>query len=156
MRTFKLAELLSLSGATANQVQYWLREGWIVPLKDAKSSGDHREFSLQNVVEATLATWAVQFITTKQVKILFATLQQSLAPIPDELRASAVFIRYVEIVDATVKVVGEGPNYREWRAEVEAFIRSWKRVRHTCDEERLLSVLVTQTHPSKGNRDGAR
>ena len=67
--TFKLANVLRITGATASQLDYWMRLGLIVPWKDAISSGDHRLFSMVNVIEVATALWlSVLGMSTDRIK----------------------------------------------------------------------------------------
>jgi hypothetical protein len=43
--------------ATESELDFWMRLGLIIPYKDATSSGDHRQFSILNVIEVALAVW---------------------------------------------------------------------------------------------------
>jgi DNA-binding transcriptional MerR regulator len=142
---YKNADVQRLSGASATQLEYWCRDGAIVPFKDAKSSGDHRLFSLTNVVEAAIAReLTTNGMAPARVKIVLAQLREQVNKLAPNLRASATFIRYIEMVDAIVTITGPGPNYAAWRADVAKIERRWKRTQPQTpiDEHVLLPVLL--------------
>lgn len=159
MPTYKLAELLKTAGVTASQMDYWLRLGVIVPLKDAKSSGDHRLFSIENIIGAALARVLTEAgMSDQRLDATFTLLREKLAKLPAEHRPLEMFVSYVAMVDAIVTIVGPGPNYATWQKDCAAAIRSWRR-RPPLDEQ-ILTVLAGarahRIHSNSRERDEAR
>lgn len=141
--TYKQADVLALAGGSANELQYALQLGIVVPEKGATASGDHRQFSLQNVVEVAMAReLKANGLSPKQLQIVFGQLREKVNALPRELRASATFVRYVEMVDALVTINGPGPNYAQWRKDVSAFMRSWQKKQAPLDD-RILNILAS-------------
>jgi hypothetical protein len=156
--TFSLDDLCQWSGATPPQVEHWVRAGIIVPLRESGGRGQPRVFSMQNVIEAAMtrslaeATHAAGGFSVKQLQALFEQLRLQLAKVPAELRASATFIRYVDMVDALVKITGPGPNYKQWRKDVDAFVRSWKQ-KPTVLDDQILEILAGQRAAERAAAD---
>jgi DNA-binding transcriptional MerR regulator len=122
-----MTELCEWSAATPRQVEHWCRSGIIVPLQDSEGRGQHRVFSLQNVIEAAMARELQKAkISPVQLKSVFAQHRQTLSDLSPELRPSATFVHFVKTVDALVKHFnGQWPEYPYWCKDVAAFIRSW-------------------------------
>lgn len=140
--TFGLAELCEWSAATGPQVEHWVRHGIIVPLQESEGRGSPRVFSLQNVIEAAMARELQSTgLSRVQMKTVFAQHRETVSALPLELRASATFVRFVEIVRALVKIKGQGPDYPQWDKDVDSFIRSWK-TKQTPLDERILQILA--------------
>lgn len=139
--TFSLSDLCEWSGATAPQVEYWC-QSWMRPLKASPGKGFHRVFSLQNVIEAAMArTLTEKCLSGKQLKALFAQLHTRLDAVPPDLRASATFVRYVEVQRALVTITEPGPNYAQWEQDCAAVLRSWKK-KQTPLNDQILQILA--------------
>ena len=80
-------------------------------------------------------------LSVKQMDLLFAQLREKVGALSPELRASATFIRFVEMVDGIVRINGPGPNHAQWQKDVGAFMRSWKRKAAPLDEQ-ILQILA--------------
>lgn len=140
--TFGLAELCEWSAATAPQIEHWCRQGIIVPLQASEGRGSPRVFSLQNIIEAALIRELQSTgLSAVQLKTVSTQLREKVSELPPELRASATFLRYTEMVDAIVTIRGPGPNYSQWKKDVTAFIASWKRKQIPLDD-RILHILA--------------
>jgi hypothetical protein len=50
-------------------------------------------------------------------------------------------VRFVEMVDAIATINGRGPNYAQWRQDVDAFVRSWNK-KQTRLDDRILEILA--------------
>ena len=147
---FSLSDLCAWSGATPTQVEHWVRNGIIVPLEESSGRGSPRIFSLQSVIEAAIvrelttatAHMAAGGLSVKQLQALLTQLRLQVNQLPQELRASATFDRYVEAVDKLVELVGPGPNYKQWRADVAKALRHWKRNRPVPIDQDLLNYMA--------------
>jgi DNA-binding transcriptional MerR regulator len=51
--THGMKEQCEASGATPSQIEFWCRLGVIVPAKESTGCADHRQFNVENILEAT-------------------------------------------------------------------------------------------------------
>lgn len=103
--------------------------------------------SAQSVIEAAMAReLAAAGLSGEQVAIIFTQLHEKLNALRPELRASATFVRFVEMVDALVTIRGAGPNYPRWRQEVTAFMATWnkKKTGKRPSDDRLVQLVVAR------------
>jgi DNA-binding transcriptional MerR regulator len=160
--TFSMNDLCEWSAATAPQVEHWVRQGIIIPFQESSGRGSHRVFSLQNVIEAAMAReltadgHLAAGLSVKQLQALFGKLREHVGKLRPELRASATFVRYVEMVDALVALTGPGPSYTKWRADVESFMQGWRETQAPLDD-RILNILAgARASERAAGRKGAR
>lgn len=126
--TYTQGEVCALSGSSGSQMEHWVRSGIIIPAYDSIGRGVPRRFSLENIPQAAIARQLTAAgFSIKQLRTTFSQLHERVAALPPSLRASATFVRFVEMVDAIVTINGPGPNYTQWRKDVEAFLRRWHR-----------------------------
>jgi len=141
-RTFSMSDLTQWSGATGPQVEHWVRQGLIIPLRASTGRGSERVFSLQNVIEAAIARQLTEAgIAVKPMQGVFSQLRNRLTQLPPTLRASGTFVRYVEMVEAIVTINGPGPHYDQWRKDVTAIMQSWKKKQAPLDD-RIVQILA--------------
>lgn len=143
---FKRADVLRLLPTaiegSAHRLDYLIRLGVVVPLKEADGRGDHRMFSVENIVEALYASeLAANGFEPKQILIIFEKLREGLRTVRPALRASALFERYVEAIEALVALNGQAENYDAWRREVMPIVRQWRRRSKPVDNE-ILDMLT--------------
>src|SRR5687768_16043928 len=129
-RTFTLGDLCEWSGASAPQVEHWVRQEIIVPHQDSSGRGSPRVCSLQNVIEAAMARElsadhlsSAGGLSVNQLQALFARHRETLTALLPELLASATIDRYVETVHKLVALTGPGPQYVSWSKDVASVIR---------------------------------
>jgi DNA-binding transcriptional MerR regulator len=149
---FKLADLLRSTGATSSQLDYWLRLGLIVPLKEATSSGDHRQFSILNVIQVAMALWlSVLGMSTDRMKQVFANHRKTLTQVPDEQQAVQAWLQYVEMVRAGATLIGltDDPAFKSWEREVATVMRRFKKTSVAPDAD-LLALLAAQPAALRG------
>jgi hypothetical protein len=78
---------------------------------------------VQDVIEDAIARELTKVgIAAPHIQALFAQLHDKVNELRPELRAMATFVRYVQTMDALVAIVGQGPNYRRWRQDVDRFL----------------------------------
>src|SRR5262245_24623719 len=119
--TFKLADLTRYTGATEGQLQNWIRRGLLIPLKDARSQGDHRQFSLLNLIETAQLMEMVRVgLTPPHMKLLFAAQREQLAKVPAIYRPQCAWLNYVRTIIKDAELLGEtsDPRFVRWLREV--------------------------------------
>ncbi len=120
---FKHADAMRITGASANQLDYWMQaDRFLPPHKDAAASGDHRQFATLNVVEVAQAVVLAELLgmSTDRLKALFAAQRKRLNDIPPENRAVAAWTNYVRLVISLREQFGgtDHPTYRQWELDV--------------------------------------
>ena len=109
----------------------------------------------QAVIEAAIARELRMAGLADQVETVVAQLHAKLQTLRPELRASATFVRFVELVDGIVAITGPGPNYSKWRRDVTTFMVGWKKAKkHTAPLDHRLLVLVAAREAERAAREG--
>ncbi len=108
---------------------------------------------LQSNIEAAIARELANggFPQTK-IDTVLHNLRTQLATLRPELRASAAFIRYVEMVEAIVEINGPGPNYERWHKGARQILRSWKKPYRSLD---AAIRLVLPAHYEEAKHHGS-
>jgi DNA-binding transcriptional MerR regulator len=156
--TFKLADLIRYTGATADQLQHWMRIGLLIPVKGARSSGDHRQFSLLNLIEAAQAVeMARVHLTPAHMKLLFEAQRTQLAKVPPKYRTQCAWITYVRQVMKDAELLGEtsDPQYVAWLREVTVIQRRLEKRTVAAPDTQILELLAAEQaarSPQRGGR----
>ncbi len=113
--------------------------------------------SAQAAIEAAIERELTQAgMSDAQRQSVFTHLHTALAAVPRELRASAAFVRYVEMVDAIVAIARPGPHYAQWRRDVTAFMASWKRPKHRTGIDARFLEFVGARDAGRAAAEGRR
>jgi hypothetical protein len=89
-----------------------------------------------------------------QIETLIGHLHVQLRALRPEFRASGAFLRYVEMVEAMVRLNGAGPNYRQWHRDVSALARRWKKPYQPLDQH--IQPILDDAYVSAAAGEGRR
>ena len=157
---FKLADLAHYTGARPAQLQHWIVSGLLLPdVKDARSSGDHRQFSLQNLIEAAqLVEMTRVHLTQPHMRLRLSAQRAQLDKLPASARASCAWTHYVHQVMADAELLGEtaDPQYQAWARDVAREHRQLQKHAETpLSDTQILEWLCAERaarSPQRGGR----
>jgi DNA-binding transcriptional MerR regulator len=139
--SLKSGDIIALTGTSLGQLDNWLRQGLVVPLKDARSSGDHRRFSLANAIEIAQAKALSQMgLSTRQLRDIFTAQREKLQVVTPKYQAAATYVFYVEMVHGIARITGPWPGYDRWRKQATALLSTWNNQPDV--HERILKTLA--------------
>ena len=160
--TCRPAELCRRAGITASQLEHFVVViGIIEPLHQASKPGSYRLYSDVNVVEAALAgELTTAGVTGQRLQAAFAALRAALADVPEFLRLTATFVKYVEAVKAIAAILGQtnDPAHERWARHADRLLRAWARTREPLDVHvmTLIASRATTEHANAGAGHGVR
>jgi DNA-binding transcriptional MerR regulator len=152
---FKHADLIRDTGATASQLDYWMRLGLTVPHKDATSSGDHRLFDIRNVIDVALAVWLSTLgMSTDRMGQVFALQRKTMARVPVQRRVVQAWMQYVHMVRAGAQLIGltDDPAFQEWERGVEVAVRRLTK-KPVATDHQIVELLAAQRAAISGFGD---
>jgi DNA-binding transcriptional MerR regulator len=143
---FKLGDLVRYTGATPHQLDRWMRAGLLTPeVKQSRSSGDHRQFSMLNLIEvAELLEMTRVSLTRKHMQLLMAAQRAQLAKVPAECRAQCAWTNYVRQVMKNAELLGETADarYQAWVRAVGETLSRLEKQTVALPETQLLELVA--------------
>lgn len=131
---------------TAPRLEYLVQQGALAPLRPSRRRPSPRRYSLENVYEAAIASQLTEAgMSATQLVAILSGLRVTLAPIHPNLRASALFVKYVAITKAMATILGvdHAEPYLAWVRQAEALVLAWPRP-PVPFHERLLPLVAVR------------